>query len=375
MRWLGGNGLRAGYACIAIAVALLFIPLSLKHADTLPLQIPDVAFWRMVTGFSEEVAAFRFHCISHEREFAPLIPELKVSTEPHGVYRGVGHEQNFSYIAALRPRIAFIFDIRRENMLEHLIYKAVFEMSPNRVEFVSRLFSRRPPAGLSDKSTVSELFQAFGRVPGDAQLFTQNLEAIKDLLKNRRFLLTSQDQSEVDGVYRTFFNAGPGFPYPGRNFGAFFGGSYADLMTARDDDGEPRSYLASEDSFQFLRDIERRNLIVPLVGDFAGTKAIRAAAAYLKEHQATVTTFYTSNVEQYLFEQGDDWQRFYANLATLPLDSSSTLIRSSHFTPAAARLRRVPSNYVMLRYSIVALVKAFKEGRLQNYYNAIQMSQ
>jgi len=376
MRRRGRNMRRSSYGCIAIAVALLFIPLSLKPADTLPLQIPDVAFWRMVTGFSEEAGSFRFQYMSNEREFAALIPELKKSTKPGGVYLGVGPEQNFSYIAALRPRIAFIFDIRRENMLEHLIYKAVFEMSPTRVEFVSRLFSRRTPAGLSDKSTVSELFQAFGRVPGDAQLFTQNLEAIKDLLvKNRRFLLTSQDQSEVDGVYRTFFNAGPGFPYPGRNFGAFFGGSYADLMTARDDDGEPRSYLAGEDSFQFLRDIERRNLIVPLVGDFAGTKAIKAAAAYLKEHQATVTTFYTSNVEQYLFEQGDDWQRFYANLATLPLDSSSTLIRSSHFAPAGARLRRVPSNYVMLRSSIADLVKASKEGRIQNYYNAIQMSQ
>ncbi|PYS22049.1 MAG: hypothetical protein DMG11_27115, partial [Acidobacteria bacterium] len=148
----------------------------------------------------------------------------------------------------------------------------------------------------------------------------------------------------------------------------------ADLMTATDDDGQPRSYLASEDNFQFLRAMHRQNLVVPLVGDFAGTKAIRAAADYLKEHQATVTTFYTSNVEQYLFEQGDDWQRFYTNLASLPVDASSTLIRSSHFAPAGTRLRRVPGNYVMLRSSIADLVKAFKEGRIQNYYNAIQMS-
>src|SRR5438128_12625749 len=235
MRRMGRNVLRGGYRFIAVALAVLIIPLSLKPADTLPAQIPDVGFWRMVTGFSEEAGSSRFQYMSNEREFAALIPELKKSTKPGGVYLGVGPEQNFSYIAALRPRIAFIFDIRRENMLEHLIYKAVFEMSPTRVEFVSRLFSRRTPAGLSDKSTVSELFQAFGRVPGDAQLFTQNLEAIKDLLvKNRRFLLTSQDQSEVDGVYRTFFNAGSGFLYPGRNFGAFFVGSCADLRQARD---------------------------------------------------------------------------------------------------------------------------------------------
>ncbi len=373
---MGRKLFRSCYTFTAIAVAVLLIPLSLKPADTLPAQIADAAYWQMVTGFSEEAGPFRFQYMSNEREFAALIPDLKKSTKPGGVYLGVGPEQNFSYIAALRPRIAFIFDIRRENMLEHLMYKAVFELSPNRVEFISRLFSRAAPAGLSDKSTVSELFQAFGRVQRDAQLYTQNLQAMKDhLMKDRRFMLTRQDQSDIDALYRTFFSAGPGIPYPVRNYGGFFyGGSYADLMTTTDDDGQPRSYLASEDNFQFLREMQRQNLIVPLVGDFAGTKAIRAAAAYLKEHQATLTTFYTSNVEQYLFEQADDWQRFYTNLATLPLDSSSTLIRSSHFAPAGARLRRVPSNYVMLRSSIADLVKAFKEGRIQNYYNAIQMS-
>ena len=367
---------RSRYSVAALALAVLLIPLSLKPADTLPAQIPDAAFWQMVTGFSEEAGSFRFQYMSNEREFAALIPDLKKSTKPGGVYLGVGPEQNFSYIAALRPRMAFIFDIRRENMFEHLMYKAVFELSPNRVEFISRLFSRAAPAGLSDKSTVSELFQAFGRVQRDAQLFTQNLQAMKDhLMKQRRFLLTRQDQLDIDALYRAFFNAGPGIPYPVRNYGGFFyGGSYADLMTTTDDNGQPRSYLASEDNFQFLREMQRQNLIVPLVGDFAGTKAIKAAAGYLKEHQATVTTFYTSNVEQYLFEQADEWQRFYTNLATLPLDSSSTLIRSSHLAPAGARLRRVPSNYVMLRSSIADLVKAFKEGRIQNYYNAIQMS-
>src|SRR5438876_11254946 len=148
MRRMGRNVLRGGYGCITIAGALLLIPLSLKPADTLPTQIPDAAFWRMVTDFSEEAGSFRFQYMSNEREFAPLIPELKKSTKPGGVYLGVGPEQNFSYITALRPRIVFIFDIRRENMLEHLIYKAVFEMSPTRVEFVSRLFSRSTPAGL-----------------------------------------------------------------------------------------------------------------------------------------------------------------------------------------------------------------------------------
>src|SRR5256886_3003881 len=210
MRWLGGNRLRAGYACIAVAAAVLLIPLSLKPADSLPAQIPDAAFWRIVTGFSEEAGSFRFQYMSNEREFAALIPELKKSTKPGGVYLGVGPEQNFSYIASLRPRIAFIFDIRRENMLEHLIYQAVFDMSPTRAEFISRLFSRGTPAGLSDKSTASELFQAFGRVPRDAQLFTQNLQAMKDhLMKDRRIFFTRREPSGGGAGDPPLFDVGP----------------------------------------------------------------------------------------------------------------------------------------------------------------------
>ncbi len=360
---------------LLVLLAAVLHPLPLRPADTLPAQIPDAAYWRMVTEYSEDAGSFRFQYMSNEREFAGLVPELKKSTKPGGVYLGVGPEQNFHYIAALRPRIAFIFDIRRENMLEHLLYKAVFELSANRVEFVSRLFSRRIPVGLTDKASVTALFQAFGSVRPDRQLFAENLRQIREhLAKDRKFVFSRQDDSTLESLYGTFFDVGPGTPYPGRSFSVFYGGSYADLMTVADDEGQPRSYLAGEDNYQVIREMQRQNLIVPVVGDFAGTKAIRAVAGYLKEHQATVTTFYTSNVEQYLFDQGDDWRRFYTNLAALPLDSSSTLIRSSHFAPSA-RVRRVfASNYVMLRGSIADLVKAFQERRIQNYYNAIQMS-
>ena len=50
--------------------------------------------------------------------------------------------------------------------------------------------------------------------------------------------------------------------------------------------------------------MQKSNLIMPLVGDFAKPQAIRSVARYLQEHVSTVRAFYTSNVEQYLF-QGD----------------------------------------------------------------------
>jgi hypothetical protein len=88
------------------------------------------------------------------------------------------------------------------------------------------------------------------------------------------------------------------------------------------------AFLANEANYQFLRNLHKKNLIVPVVGDFAGSKAIRSVGEYLKKHDATVTAFYLSNVEQYLYRGFDDALHFYKNVETLPLDSTSTFIRS-----------------------------------------------
>src|SRR6185436_11623441 len=99
-------------------------------------------------------------------------------------------------------------------------------------------------------------------------------------------------------------------------------------MSEDDGQGTQRGFLASEENFLALRNMHTRNLIVPIVGDFAGVKALRAVGKYVREHDTKVTVFYTSNVEQYLFQQGDDWNRFYENVATLPIGDASAFIRS-----------------------------------------------
>ena len=45
-------------------------------------------------------------------------------------------------------RWPFIVDVRLENRSLHLLYKALFELSTDRADFVSRLFSRGAPADL-----------------------------------------------------------------------------------------------------------------------------------------------------------------------------------------------------------------------------------
>src|SRR5262249_25142206 len=143
--------------------------------------------------------------------------------------------------------------------------------------------------------------------PVDDTTFKRNLQELNDqLLKKHKFSLTSEDLVSIEHVYRVFREFGPEIDYNSGSRGRGRGGSgmpnYLDLMVATDVDGKERSYLASEDNYRFIRDLENRNLIVPLTGDFGGDKAIRAVGKYLKDHSAAVSAFYLSNVEQYLFQ-------------------------------------------------------------------------
>ena len=143
---------------------------------------------------------------------------------------------------------------------------------------------------------------------------------------------------------------------------------YIELMTAMDRQGEQRSYLASEENYRVVRDLERRNLIVPLAGDFGGKKALRAVGQYLKDHNAIVTAFYLSNVERYLFQgngnQNGGWTNFYDNVATLPLDASSTFIRSGGggFQGGGSGMR-APN----VLAGMLETLAAVRDGRIRTY--------
>jgi hypothetical protein len=229
---------------------------------------------------------------------------------------------------------------------------------------------------LNAKSSVEEIFRAYDTIEPDPTLFAENLEAVKDrLLEKHQFPLTAQDLENIEYVYKVFFEAGPYLDYSTGGFGSFGGRrmpNYADLMTATDREGRTGSYLSSEENFRFVRQMQQKNLIVPLVGDFAGDKAIRRVGDYLRTHDATVTAFYLSNVEQYLFQQREDWRRFYANVATLPMDSTSTFIRSAsrgNFGQPTYGVR-----FMSLLSSMPEVIRAFEQGRIRIYYDVLDMS-
>ena len=285
----------------------------------------------MVSEFSEPGGAYPYeNFVSNEWNQQKIIPALKRATRPGEVYIGVGPEQNFTYAAALRAKMAFVLDIRRQNMLELLLYKALFELSPTRADFVSRLFSRKRPPGLDAKTSAGALFAAYEKVPGDADLFMENLAAVKSSFKTHGYRLSNDDIVRIEFVYQVFFRGGPAINYGfASTTPAASTPSYLQIVTMSDDEGHNWSYLATEESFQYLREMQRKNLIVPLVGNFSGPTTIRSIARYLKEHNANVSAFYASNVESYLDEK--QTRDFYSNLLSLPSDSTTTTIRFVDF--------------------------------------------
>ncbi len=326
--------LRVAGSILAVCFsAPLLVPGLRAAAETLPSKIADGDFWRLVLDFSERPGSFQSdNLLSNERGIQYVIPDLTRIATSNGVFLGVGPEQNFTYIAALKPSIAFIFDIRRGNRDLHLMYKALFELSADRAEFVSRLFSRPRPDGLSATSTVADIFEAYAKVEKSEALYAENLRAIvNQITKSHRFALTGDDLLRLQHIYADFCSFGPDLQYSTtRNPG---GGrrrnepTYSELMVATDRDGQTRSYLSTEEAFAFVKGFQAANLLVPLIGNFAGPRAIRAVGQYLKERGATVSAFYVSNVEEYLRRDGT-WRNFCVNVGALPLDDTSTFIRS-----------------------------------------------
>jgi hypothetical protein len=315
-----------------------------RAAAPAPTELSDKEFWNLSRDSSENDGFFRSdNLLSNETTFQYIIPDLVKTAKQGRVYMGVGPEQNFTYMAALKPSMAFIIDIRHGNLDVHLLYKALFELSKDRGEFVSRLFSRKRADGLTAKSSADDIFNAYLAAEGSKEIYEANLKAVEDVLvKKHGFPLTAGDLDGVRWALSNYYQFGPSISYNsslsanippeivgarGGNRGGNNGVTYASLMMSGDGDGQYRSFLASEENFAFIKDLEARNLVVPIVGDFGGNKAIRAVGTYLKSVGAQVSAFYLSNVEQFLV-QDNKWDRFCLSVASLPIDGTSMFIRS-----------------------------------------------
>jgi hypothetical protein len=366
------------FAVAPIVVAALAVAYAAPQRTTpaaLPASLTSAQFWKLSTDLSEPAGSFRSeNLVSNEHTYQYVIPDLQKATQPGGVYLGVAPDQNFTYMAATRPRMAFILDIRRGNLLQHLLYKALFELSVDRAQFVSKLFSKPRPQGLSKTSSVFELFSAYARVETSDQLYRANLAAVRNHLTVRHgFALSADDLEQLETIYFAFFWQGPSLRYS--TVASGFGGrsmsrgnypTYEEMITQTDWNGVARSYLASEEDFRFIKGLEEKNLIVPVMGDFAGAKALRAIGRYVRERGSRVTAYYVSNVEQYLFQDGK-FEAFAGNVATLPVDSRSMFIRSVSSRYGYEGRMTWSDGRASALYPILEFSRDFRLGLLRTY--------
>src|SRR5262249_46274332 len=144
-------------------------------------------FSRLSRELSEEGGYFRSdNFTSNETPYLHVVDKLKELGAAGGAYMGVGPEQNYTYIAKIRPRIAFLLDIRRQAIIQHLMYKAVFQMSPTRAQFLSKLISRPLPKDkpFAADAPIADMLAYFSQAAADEKEYAANLAAIRKMIQD-----------------------------------------------------------------------------------------------------------------------------------------------------------------------------------------------
>ncbi len=339
----------------------------------------DSAFGRLHARLSEPGAYFDTdNLISNEASYLHVIGALEERGVRGGAYIGVGPGQNFAYIAAVRPRIAFIVDIRRDNALQHLMFKALFEAAGNRIEYLCLLVGRSCPGrpadgGRWEERGVGELVDAVDAAGPDARAAERARRTVEARVEGYGIPLSSADRATIGRFHDAFVTDALDlrFSSHGRR-PRFYYPTLRQLLLERDVRGRPGSYLATEEAFRYVKALSDGNLIVPVVGDLAGPRALAEIGRLLEARGETVSALYASNVEFYLWRQGK-MDAFFANLERLPRNGRSVLIRS-YFGGGfrAPHPERVPGYAsTQLVEPLGPLLEAHRRGEIRSYWELV----
>jgi len=351
---------------IALSMGVLLPALSWRLAgETAPAQTAAQSrFASEIAALSEPAGYFDTdNLISNERSYLDVVPDLKKRGVRGGAYIGVGPDQNFTYIAAIRPDVAFIVDVRRDNLLLHLLFKSLFALARTRVEYLALLLWRQVPADI--ESWRSAPLERVVSQAEAARLDPRGVLALRrrveDALGKAGVPLSDEDLSTIDRFHRRFIDGGLDlqFQSTGRPPQDHYP-TYRELLLATDPLGDRSNYLASEDAFQFIKSLHTRDAIVPVVGDLSGPRALAAIGALLGQRGQRLSAFYASNVEFYLFSD-DRFDRFVANLGRLPRTGQGVIIRS-----VFGRYARGGTSTSQLQ-PVHELVDGFAKGRFRYY--------
>ena len=125
--------------------------------------------------------------ISNETSYQHVLGKLREMNVSNGIYIGVGPDQSFTYIAKIRPKMAIIIDIRRDNLLQHLLFKALFGRARNRVEYLCLFFGKPFPKTKGwEQRSIKEIVDYIDGAPADQKLFDKISKDVKQDIQKYR---------------------------------------------------------------------------------------------------------------------------------------------------------------------------------------------
>jgi hypothetical protein len=294
-------------------------------------QAAESTFAATFTRLSEPAGFFDTdNLISNEASYLHVIPRMRALGVRGGVYIGVGPDQNYSYMAAIRPRIAYLMDVRRDNALQHLMFKALFARSRNRMEYLCRWLGRPVPPNVAawDDRPIGAVVAWLDRNPADSGFADAERKAVVAAASAFGIPLSAADRETIARFHGEFIRSGLDLRFT--SFSRAPRASYPtlrQLILERDGGGTQASYLSEESDWRFIKSMHARDAIIPLVGNLAGTRAFPALAEELRRRGERVSALYTSNVEYYLWREGS-FPVFAATVVRLPYADRSVIIRS-----------------------------------------------
>jgi hypothetical protein len=367
---------------VALLAALLSPGVAAQQAPPVsaPVAGQSSRFAALVAKLSEEGGDFASdNLISNEQSYLRVLPALSKAGVTGGAYLGVGPDQNFSYIAQVKPAVAFIIDIRRDNLLIHLLFKAIFAVSPTRIEYLCALTGRAPPPQPAGWATagIDRMIAYVDKAPAPGAAERRGLRLrLEAAMKTTGVSLGASDLARIAEFHGAFIDAGLWLMFQARGRPPTVGyPSLRDLLGETDGNGRHANYLAVESAYQFVRSLQQRDLVIPVVGDISGPHAMAAIAAEMRTRGTFVSAIYVSNIEQYLFQDGR-FPRFALNLQRFPKSERTTIIRSVFPSGFRGILpQSTPDSYsTSLTQPLNMMLDDVTAGRYRSYWDLVLAS-
>ncbi len=312
--------------------------------------------------------------ISNESSYLHPLTTLDKLGVRGGAYIGVGPDQNFSLIARVSPTIAFITDIRRDNLLQHLLFKALFEQARNRTEYVALWLGRTVPSNIEAlrDQPIDSIVAWASRTAATPASADAAVRSVRTDVLRYGLALSASDLATIERFHRTFIAQGPAlrFTSTGRAPRDYYP-TLGQLMSERDLAGRQAGYLARDRDFQVVKSLQRRNLVVPVVGDLSGPGTLPRIGTVLRERRESLSVLYASNVEDYLIRDGR-FAAYAQHVARLPLQPHSVIVRSWFGGPGSHPASVAGYYTTQLVQTMASFVADSAVSRVRSYRELVQ---